>query len=190
MININRDYLIKVDTKAATVSSPSNMNFRITDIKTSNIFAELVKNESRSELVKKYTPVENASDFSITLRVIKPVTNEPKEVQFILVDELEAYFMVDLTEDFKDYIGDYRCELFVDCKVNGELERITTSEFSYTVTGSIMNDLDEVLEGDPNFPLVDRMIEQMAESLESLNTAIDQIGDIEAALNEILGGDK
>ena len=188
-MNLNREYLITVDAKNATVTAPDNMSFYITDIKTANIFAQLVVNESKSELIKKYAPIENSEDFYITLRIIKP-NNEPKEIEFNLLNQLDAFFMVDLTDEYKDYIGTYNCEFFVDSKVNGELERITTSSFSYEVLPSIMNNLDDVIEGDSNYPLVDDMLEQMTEATESLNSAINQIGDIDKALDEILGGDQ
>ena len=159
MANINKDYLITVDVKNATVSAP-NMTFYITDKKTSNIFCQLVINESNSELIKKYAPIENALDFTILLRIIKP-NNEPKEIEFTLLNQLDAFFMVDLTDDYKDYVGRYKCELFVDCMIDGELERITTSSFNYTVKASIMNNLDEVIEGDPNYPLVDEILDRL-----------------------------
>ena len=159
-MNLNKDYIITVDVKSATVSTPNKMSFYITDIKTANIFAQLVINDSNSELIKKYAPIENAQDYKIKLRVIKP-NNEFKEIEFTLLNQLEAFFMVDLTEDFKDIIGTYKCELFVDCIVNSELERITTASFRYAVKPSIANNLDEVIEADPDYPLVDRILEQL-----------------------------
>lgn len=159
-MNLNKDYIITVDVKSATVSTPNKMSFYITDIKTANIFAQLVINDSNSELIKKYAPIENAQDYKIKLRVIKP-NNEFKEIEFSLLNQLEAFFMVDLTEDFKDIIGTYKCELFVDCDINGELERITTASFRYAVKPSIANNLDEVIEADPDYPLVDRILEQL-----------------------------
>ena len=160
MANINKDYIITVDVKKASVKYSSAMTFYITDKKTSNIFCQLVINESNNELIKKYAPIENASDFNILLRVVKP-NNEPKEIEFTLLNQLDAFFMVDLTQDFKDYEGTYKCELFVDCMIDGELERITTSSFNYTVRPSIMNDLDEVIEGDPQYPLVDEILDRL-----------------------------
>ena len=52
--NINKDYLIQIDVKAAIVNVPNDMSFFITDVKTCNIFAQLVINESKSDLVKKF----------------------------------------------------------------------------------------------------------------------------------------
>ena len=232
-MNLNKDYLVTVDIKATTVNTPGNMSFYITDIKTANIFAQLVFNESKSPLITKYSPVENSEDFYITLRVIKP-NNQALSVDFNLLNQLEAFFIVDLTEEFKDYIGEYQCELFIDCMVNNELERITTSSFTYEVLPSIMNNLDEVIEGDPNYPMVEDMLVRMKElnaaaeeAITTSNTKVNEcitntntrvnecitnannnisecinntnavaedlearIGDIEAALDEILGGDK
>ena len=162
-MNLNKDYLIVVDVKAATVNTPNAMQFYITDIKTANIFAQLVVNESKSPLITKYAPVENSEDFYITLRVIKP-NNQALSVDFNLLNQLEAFFMVDLTDEYKDYIGEYQCELFIDCMVNGELERITTSAFTYEVLPSIMNNLDEVIEGDPDYPLVDEILKRLEEN--------------------------
>ena len=232
-MNLNKDYLIVVDTKSATVTTPSAMSFYITDIKTANIFAQLVINESNSDLIKKYTAIENAQDFEITLRVIKP-NNQALSVDFNLLNQLEAFFMVDLTEEFRNYIGEYQCELFIDCMVNNELERITTSSFTYEVLPSIMNNLDEVIESDPDYPLIEDMLVRMreltaaaeetitasntkvneciantnssiSECITNTNTRISEtiantnavaedletrIGDIETALDEILGGEQ
>lgn len=159
MANFNREYVITVDIKNATVSAPS-MQFYITDIKTSNIFVQLVVNESKSELIKKYAPAENANSYSIKLRIIKP-NNDPKDIDFTLLNEVESFFYVDLTDEYKDYVGTYQCELFVDSIVDDHLERITTSPFTYEVKPSIMNDLDGVIEGDPDYPLVDEIMEQL-----------------------------
>lgn len=191
-MNLNKENVIQIDAKAATVSISGSMKFYITDIKTCNIFAQLVINESKSELIKKYAPVENATDFSIKLRIIKP-NNEPKEIDFTMLNSTEAFFMVDLTEDYKDYLGEYKCELFVDSIINGELERITTASFSYNVLPSIYNNLDEVIEADPNYPLVEEMINKMDEAITNTNRVSSEletkIGDIDRALDEILGGD-
>lgn len=184
-MNLNKDYLLTVDIKQATVSVPNNMSFYITDIKTANIFAQLVINESSSDLIKKYAPVENAQDFEITLRLIKP-NNEFKELKFTLLNQLEAFFMVDLTDEFKDYIGIYNCEFFVDSKVNNELERITTSSFSYKVLASIANSLDDVIEGDPDYPILDELLDRI-EAVDPSNYATKEY--VDEALDDVTSED-
>ena len=187
-MNLNKDYLITVDVKKSVVNTPSSMKFYITDIKTCNIFAQLVINESNSDLVKTYAPIENAQDFKIKLRVVKP-NNDFKEAEFILLNQLEAFFMVDLTEDFKDIIGTYKCELFVDCIVNSELERITTASFRYAVKPSIANNLDEVIEADPDYPLVDRILEQL-EEVDLTKYATNESVDAKLEVIELTPGPK
>lgn len=188
MANTNKEYIITVDTKKATVKYSSSMSFYITDKKTSNIFCQLVINESKNELINRYAPIENASDYKITLRVIKP-NNEAKFIDFTLLNQHEAFFMVDLEDEYKDYTGIYKCELFVDCMVNGELERITTSSFNYTVKPSIMNDLDEVIEGDPNYPLVDEIMERL-KTVDPSQFATNESVDSKIAAIELTPGPK
>ena len=161
--NLNKENLISVDVKSATVTTSGSMKFYATDVKTCNIFCELVVNESKSSLIKQYNKVDNASDFTVTMRIVKPNNKDTTEVEFTLfeyTDENGVYssiFYVDLTEEHKDYAGTYKCELFVDCYVNGELERITTSPFTYEVKKSIYSDLDEILDVDPSQPLLERL---------------------------------
>ena len=188
MRNINKDYLVMIDVKAATVNVPDNMSFFITDVKTCNIFAQLVINESNSDLVKRYAPVENAEDFTITLRTIKP-NGEPKSIEFTLLNKMEAFYIVDLADDFKDYIGEYQCELFVDCLVNGELERMTTREFTYEILPSIYNDLDGVIEKDPDYPLVDRILSDL-EAVDLTKYATNESVDAKLEVIELTPGPK
>ena len=186
MRNINKDYLIQIDVKAATVNVPGDMSFFITDVKTCNIFAQLVINESKSDLVKKYAPIEEAANYKLTLRIIKP-NGEPKEIDFTILNELDAFFYVDLTDEYKDHIGEYRCELFVDCLVNGELERMTTREFSYEILPSIYNDLDGVIEKDPDYPLVEEILTKL-ETVDPSKFATNESVDAKLEVIELTPG--
>ena len=157
MANLNKENIIEVDVKNATVTTKGSMKFYVTDIKTCNIYCQLVTNKSETpQLIQDFAPVENAEDFRVTMRLIKP-NNEPKELDFIELKDSDAYFYVDLTDEYKDQAGIYKCELFVDCTVSGELERITTSSFTYEVKKSIWSDLDDILEGKPGTPLLERL---------------------------------
>lgn len=187
-MNLNRDYLVTVDVKQAVVNTPSTMQFYITDMGTSNIFAQLVINESNSELVKRYAPVENAEDFTITLRTIKP-NGEPKSIEFTLLNKMEAFYIVDLADDFKDYIGEYQCELFVDCLINEKTERITTASFTYEILPSIYNDLDGVIEKDPDYPLVDRILSDL-EAVDLTKYATNESVDAKLEVIELTPGPK
>ena len=157
--NLNKENLITVTVNKATVSVDGSMNFYITDERTCNIYCQLKYDASTNSLIKNQQEVDNAEDFVITMRIIKP-NNEPKELEFEFLDQ-PAMFYVSLTDEYKDYVGTYKCELFVDCYVNGTLERITTSSFSYKVNASIMNNLDSIIVKDPDYPLVDEILKQL-----------------------------
>lgn len=155
MKNINRDYIVTVNAKTSTLSANA-MSFYITDILTSNIFFQLIFNESGNALINSYAPNENADDYALTLRVVKP-NNEPKELILERLDSTTNFFIADLTADFIDILGMYNCELFVNTTINGRAERSTTNSFTYVVKPSIFNNLDDIIEGDPDYPLVDNL---------------------------------
>lgn len=155
MRNANRDYFITLNAKNSTVTA-GNLSFYITDKNTSNIFCQLIFNESNNQLINSYAPTENAEDYIITLRIVKP-NNEPKEIRFSILSAPNFVYYVDLTDDYKDIIGTYECECFIDSMINGRLERNTTNSFTYTVKESIMSELDGLLEDLPSYPLVDTL---------------------------------
>lgn len=190
MKNINRDYLVTVNAKTSTLSANA-MSFYITDILTSNIFFQLIFNESGNTLINSYAPNENTDNYRLTLRVVKP-NNEPKELDVVLLDQGTNFFIADLTADFIDILGTYECELFVNTTVNGRAERSTTNSFTYVVKPSIFNNLDDIIEGDPDYPLVDSLatkeyVDQVVSggidlsgypTIEEMNAALSQKSDI------------
>ena len=155
MKNVNRDYLVKVNVKTAEIETPKDdMIFYVTDIWTSNIFFQLDfgKGNSLTDLHK-----ENASDYDLTLRVVKP-NKEHKELKASLLSQDSNFFVADLKPDFTDYIGICECELFIETTINGRKETNTTDPFEYIVEGSVFSPLDEVIEGRPDYPpLADKL---------------------------------
>lgn len=155
MKNVNRDYLVKVNVKTAEIETPKDdMIFYVTDIWTSNIFFQLDfgKGNSLTDLHK-----ENASDYDLTLRVVKP-NKEHKEIKASLLSQDSNFFVADLKPDFTDYIGICECELFIETTINGRKETNTTDPFEYIVEGSVFSALDEVIEGRPDYPpLADKL---------------------------------
>ena len=190
MKNINRDYIVTVNAKTSTLSANA-MSFYITDILTSNIFFQLIFNESGNALINSHAPNENTDNYRLTLRVVKP-NNEPKELDVVLLDQGTNFFIADLTADFIDILGTYECELFIDTDVNGRAERSTTNSFTYVVKPSIFNNLDDIIEGDPDYPLVDNLatkeyVDQVVSggidlsgypTIEEMNAALSQKSDI------------
>lgn len=158
--NLNRDYLIKINVKEATIDVPK-MTFWNTDKKTSNMFVQLVINMSENELIKNYATIENATDYKIVLNVIKPKTNQYRTFEAKLLNEEKALFEIDLTSEFIDQVGNYNFEFEVSSKVENNDESITTSSSTYEVKGSILTNLNEEISSSPDLPILKQLIEQV-----------------------------
>ena len=158
--NLNRDYLIKINVKEATIDVPK-MTFWNTDKKTSNMFVQLVINMSTNELISQYVTVQNATDYKITLNVIKPKTKQYKTIEATLLNEEKALFEIDLQDEFTDKVGDYSFEFEVSSKVDSNDESITTSNGIYKVNGSILTNLNEETSSSPDLPILKQLIEQV-----------------------------
>lgn len=159
--NLNKENLIEVDVKNATVETiTGSMTFYATDENTCNIFCKLTTPEPNEEFLDlelmNHVAIDNAEDFAITMRMIDPDGN-PLELAFTLLDPEDAIFYVDLTDEYLYYAGTYKCELFVDCIAKEKRERITTSPFSYEVKKSIWSELDNNLNGDPAQSVIDTL---------------------------------
>ena len=112
MKNVNRDYLVKVDAKTADIIPPRDMKFYVTDILTCNIFFQL----TISDTDKSFTgaPEENASKYTLTLRVVKPnKEHKDTEATFMYQSGNYFYYVADLDPSFIDVIGICQCELFI-----------------------------------------------------------------------------
>lgn len=158
--NLNRDYLIKINVKEATIDVPK-MTFWNTDKKTSNMFVQLVINMSENELIKNYATIENATDYKIVLNVIKPKTNQYRTFEAKLLNEEKALFEIDLTSEFIDQVGNYNFEFEVSSKVENNDESITTSSSTYEVKGSILTNLNQEISSSPDLPILKQLIEQV-----------------------------
>lgn len=158
--NLNRDYLIKINVKEATIDVPK-MTFWNTDKKTSNMFVQLVINMSTNELISQYVTVQNATDYKITLNVIKPKTNQYRTFEATLLNEEKALFEIDLPDEFTDQVGNYNFEFEVSSKVDNNDESITTSNGTYEVKGSILTNLNQEISSSPDLPILKQLIEQV-----------------------------
>ena len=136
--NINRDYFVTIDVKSSKVNALNTMKFYNSDKKTSNIYVQLLINMSDNPIISKYVVLENASDYTLTLNIIKPDNKTILTRKGKLIDEELSLFEYDLDEECKDMPGEYLCELYVGCNVDGHDEYSTADSFTYTVKKSIL----------------------------------------------------
>ena len=80
MSNTNRDYAIVYDVKNSSLVLNRPLIFYITDKNTSNIFVRLVTAVSVGNGIDQYTDLEPATNYVLTMRVIKP-SNEVKNIK-------------------------------------------------------------------------------------------------------------
>lgn len=137
MSNTNRDYAIVYDIKNSSLVSSRPLVFYITDENTSNIFVRLVTRISVGDGIDQYTDIENASNYALIMRIIKP-NGEVKSIVAVQ-HEPESIFQFDLTKDFKDIPGKYICELITSTIVNKRQELTTSDPFNYEVKRSILS---------------------------------------------------
>lgn len=164
--NINKDYVVTVNAKNSTLTASSNLVFYITDKNTSNIFFKLTfddtnnKDQGIKALINGWAPKENIDDYILTLRIVMP-NNRVRIIEDIdRLDDTSDFFMVDLPQECMHQLGPYLCEMFIETKINGREERSTTNSFTYQVIPSIFNNLDDEVEQDPEYPLIDSIVDQ------------------------------
>ena len=98
MSNTNRDYAIVYDIKNSSLILSRPLVFYMTDRNTSNIFVRLVTRTNIGDGVDQYTDIENASNYIVLMRAIKP-NDEVINIK-ATQREPESIFEFDLTEDF------------------------------------------------------------------------------------------
>ena len=165
MSNTNRDYAIVYDVKNSLLVLNRPLIFYITDKNTSNIFVRLVTVVSVGNGIDQYTDLEPATNYVLTMRVIKP-SNEVKNIK-ATQHEAESIFQFDLTEDFKDIPGKYICELTVSTMVSSRQELITSDPFGYEVKQSILSNVGEIIETE------DTTVEKLLNDLESAKSELN-----------------
>ena len=184
MSNANRDYAIVYDIKNSSLVLSRPLNFYITDKNTSNIFIKLVTRVIVGNGIDQYTDIENASNYVLTMRVIKP-NNKVKSLE-ATQQEPENIFQFDLTEDFKDIPGKYICELTISTIVSSRQELITSDPFIYEVKRSILSNVGEIIETE------DTTVEKLLNNLDATKAELSsQIKDkatkleVNSMLNDI-----
>ena len=171
MSNANRDYAIVYDVKNSSLVLSRPLNFYITDKNTSNIFVRLVTRVSVGNGIDQYTDIEQASDYVLTMRVVKP-NNEVKSIN-ATQHESENIFQFGLAEDFKDIPGKYICELTISTIVSARQELITSDPFNYEVKRSILSNVGEIIETEDT--TVEKLLNDLDATKAELSSQIKEI---------------
>ena len=161
---------MQIDVKSSSVTG-GGFSFYITDKNTSNFFVKLGINMSTNPLINRYVVLENASDYELILKCRKP-NGELISVEGQLMNEQNALYQFNLTQEQKDIVGVYLCEYWIKSKVNEEEEITTTESFEFTVYPSILNSFDNVVEDPEQYPLLQEIYDEI-EEIRNGNIEID-----------------
>ena len=183
MSNANRDYAIIYDVKNGSLVLSRPLVFYITDKNTSNIFVKLVTKIIVGNGIDQYVDIENASNYVLTMRVIKP-NNEVKSLE-ATQHEPENIFQFDLTEDFKDIPGKYICELIISTIVNSRQELITSDPFNYEVKRSILSNVGEIIETEDT--TVEKLLNNLDTTKAELSSQIKEVATEKMDKNSLIG---
>ena len=152
---------MQVDVKSSTVTG-GGFTFYITDKNTSNFFVKLVINMSTNPNISRYVALEEASNYNLILKCKKP-NGELLSINGELMNETEALFQYDLTQEQKDVVGTYLCEYWIKSTVNGQEEVITTAPFEFIVQPSIINSIDNIIEDPAQYPIYLELLNKIEE---------------------------
>lgn len=130
--------LIKLDLVEKTYNNDLNMYFSISDNETSDFYIQITKNLVEIDL----------SDFQVTLHVLKP---DGKTKKMDLTQNEEGLFYCNLTVLFKNKLGTYSCQVFIE---NEEYERVATrSKFTYEVGDDLIHQENDIEDSTIEIPI-------------------------------------
>lgn len=160
MINIDKDYLITVDLKNTKVKSDKTIFFYNTDLNICNIFIKLICSDEDKTI---------PDDLIVEFAVLKPETDEFKPLDATLISKEDLLYQVDLTTDYFDIIGTYKCEIRVSGTIENELKCFTSEEFDYVVRPNITAKLNKKIKNDKNLPILEKLIKDVKEVTNGIN---------------------
>ena len=155
----SRNYNISLDMSSGSVYCYDELYFCITDIGVNNILCQVVSSVS-SAYNASVLPIANAANVRLRLRVLKPKTLTYRTIEGVLVNASEAIFEFNLPAESTDQIGKYEAEIIV-CSVDNSgnvISEYTSDVFIYNVNESILNQYDEEILADPDYPVLTELI--------------------------------
>lgn len=169
---LDKKYVLTINLEDSTITYPLNMSFFNTDKNIANLY---VKVQYRDDVIK-YISKTDAVNYNIKLTVIKPKSNNLKEVQGVITNDFEedyAIYKFELPSEFTDQVGLVVCEFLI----TNANEVLTTSSFSYTIKASKVTGLNPEIIPNPDLPV----LKQLIEDVKSAQQWISNIDDVKSS---------
>ena len=153
-----------------------------------NVFSLKVFIEEGTNAGKILLSAAELADYELKLKIIKPKSNQYREVDGVL-DPVDGYFLFRMPKNCYDVPGTYKCQMFFSNTLKTsdttDDEVISSKIFSYTVDASIVTQLNQQIEADPNKDVLIDLIDRVKELNKQVSS--DNLTDDEKAALERLG---
>ena len=175
-----RIYTIKLNTNGE-IKVPTIRLFNTDE----NVFSLKVFIEEGTNTGKILLSAVELADYELKLKIIKPKSNQYREVDGVL-DPVDGYFLFRMPKNCYDVPGTYKAQLFFSNTLKTsdttDDEVISSKIFSYVVDASIVTQLNQQIEADPNkdvlLDLIDR-VKELNKQVSSDNLTPDEKAALE-----------
>ena len=158
-INNKRQYEMTLNVNSSV--TVSTMQVYNTDENIFDLKVYVTVNENNRPRKLNHDELQN---YKLTLQVVKPVSNQYKEVEGVL-DGAENFFLFEIPKTLSDKVGTYKCQIKVtDDKGDGDGgndEILTSKEFTYQVKASLLTGISPDIDTTPEIPILESLINEV-----------------------------
>ena len=159
MSYLDRKGLLSADLMTRSISKEGSIKYYNSDKNVANIYMKLMAESSDG--VQKEVAVDEASNYTVKIDVIKPKTNQIRTVPGVLstdlTDETCAIWKFELGEDFTNQIGEVICQTYI----KNSTQNLTMRYFAYTVESDKLTGLNSEIVTDPDLPILKELIKKV-----------------------------
>ncbi|UEL47593.1 metallophosphoesterase [Terrisporobacter hibernicus] len=171
MSYLDRKDLLSADLMSRSITKEGSIKYYNTDKNVANIYMKLMA--TSSDGVQKEVAVDEASNYTVKIDVIKPKTNQIRTVPGVLstdlTDETCAIWKFELGEDFTNQIGEVICQTYI----KNSTQNLTMKYFAYTVEADKLTGLNSEIVTDPDLPILKQLIKEVKETAQTVNNIDD-----------------
>lgn len=175
MSYLDKRVLLKanLETRSITEEKQSEIFFYNTDENIANLYMKLiyVTDDGLSKELQK----DEVSGYSLKMTAIKPKTNQIREVDGVLSEDLNnnegtcAIFKFQLGTEFTNQIGNVIC-----CtKIIKDAQKLNMDYFVYTIKADKLTGLNAEITSNPDLPVLKQLIKEVKETAQTVNNIDD-----------------
>lgn len=174
MSYLDKRVLLKanLETRSIKEEKQSEIFFYNTDENIANLYMKLiyVTDDGLSKELQK----DEVSGYSLKMTAIKPKTNQIREVDGVLSEDLNneetcAIFKFKLGTEFTNQIGNVIC-----CtKITKDAQKLNMDYFVYTIKADKLTGLNAEITSNPDLPVLKQLIKEVKETAQTVNNIDD-----------------